>query len=346
MTQPASPLLPAAGIYLALPPPDFAPATSDTERRTFRGLAYSGEPLDYYGQRIIIDLESLVPDAVQPTTPVLLDHEREDRIGHCTFQVQDQQLLTSGQLLSNETAAEVARDADEGFPFQLSIYAQPGRVEEIQSGTSTTVNERSLSGPLLIMREVRIRELSFTPTGVDAGTSAQVLALSLQPEDPMATPQAPAAAPTAAPTPDPVQLATDLAAMTARAEAAELQLAQRVPADLAADLQRQVADLTTRLATRERADLLQAALSDGRLLADTPLYAHAAALALEPLRGLLASLTPIPALGGTQTQGQTPAGASAFNPTLAAEFGDQATYDAFRRAEAAGRVRINPRGEE
>jgi hypothetical protein len=57
----------------------------------------------------------------------------------------------------------------------MSVHAEPGRVEEIAVGASFSVNGRALTGPLIVLRDTLIRELSFTPTGVDAATEARVL---------------------------------------------------------------------------------------------------------------------------------------------------------------------------
>ncbi|AUB85160.1 phage protease [Candidatus Thiodictyon syntrophicum] len=132
---------------------------------------------------------------------------------------------------------------------------------------------------------------------------------------------------------------TRIAALTAQVQAA-------VPADLVADLQRQVAALTNDAQTRTRDTLLTAALSDGRLTPGSLLHTHAQSLVLPALQGLLGSLTPIAALSGTQTGGQAPeavaaaAAAGEWTEALAQEFGSPEVYAAFQRAEAAGSVRI------
>lgn len=132
-----------------------------------------------------------------------------------------------------------------------------------------------------------------------------------------------------------------LAALSAQAAAA-------VPGDVVAALQREVGELRAAAAERARAELLAACVADGRLTQGTKLYAHAEGLAPEALAALAASLAPIAALGATQTGGRAPdAGKGArgeaeapFTAALAAEFGDEATYRAFLRAQADGQVRI------
>lgn len=154
------------------PPPSLAAASDQTKTRTFSGTAYAGGPLREWGSPIVIDLESLI---LPPVCPVLEGHDREKRVGVCSLSVQDGRLMAAGRLLSNEDAQSLAADADEGFPWQMSVHAEPGRVEEIAVGASFSVNGRALTGPLIVLRDTLIRELSFTPTGVDAATEARVL---------------------------------------------------------------------------------------------------------------------------------------------------------------------------
>ncbi len=109
--------------------------------------------------------------------PVLLQHDREQRVGLATLVARDGQLHASGRLLSNPLAQSLAADADEGFPWQLSVHVEAGQVTPVAAGVAVAVNGRDLTGPLLLWRQARIRELSFTPTGVDDQTSARILSL-------------------------------------------------------------------------------------------------------------------------------------------------------------------------
>jgi hypothetical protein len=37
-------------------------------------------------------------------------------------------------LLSNKYGQEVAQDSDEGYPWQMSVYIDPGSIEEVERG--------------------------------------------------------------------------------------------------------------------------------------------------------------------------------------------------------------------
>lgn len=175
METSAHPPRDAVGVYLEAPAPSFVAsnAAGDTNRkRTFSGIAYSGDTVSYWGESMVIDLSSIIlPDPC----PILMDHDRDRPVGHGQLSVRDNVLHAEGALLGNETARSLASDADDGFPWQFSVYAEPGPVEEVSAGTSIQVNGRTLQGPVTVLRNSRIRELSFTPTGVDFRTEAHVL---------------------------------------------------------------------------------------------------------------------------------------------------------------------------
>ena len=220
-----------APLYLEAPAPTLSPAQAgdgQARQRTFSGIAYSGEPISYWGSPMVIDLASLI---LPNQCPVLLQHERDKRVGVCTLSVVDGALHSQGHLLANEDAQALAADADGGFPWQLSVHAEPGSVEEVNAGTQVQVNGRTLAGPIVIYRQTRIRELSFTPTGVEYRTEAHVLS---------ATPLSSAQSPEAHTMPDPNPLESQVA-----------------------DLAAQVADLTAQLASATtRAEAAEATLSE------------------------------------------------------------------------------------
>lgn len=210
------------------PVPSLEPASEQSRTRAFSGTAYTGGVLREWGQPIVIDLESLI---LPPACPVLEGHDRGKRVGVCSLSVQDGRLMAAGKLLSNEDAKSLAADADDGFPWQMSVHAEPGRIEEITAGTAVNLNGRALTGPVTVLRDTLIRELSFTPTGVDSATEARVLSA-----------RGPAAPNTEelSDMPTPEELAAEVAEAKARADQAEalaLQLtarAEQAEQDLAA----------------------------------------------------------------------------------------------------------------
>lgn len=156
-------------------------STDNTAPRTFSGVAHSGKPFVYKGQRAIVDLSTLShKDAV----PALLLHDRAARVGVGRLAVGADGLTISGTLLDNEHGKQVAAEADQGFPWQMSAHIDPARVESLPAGKTANVNGQTVTGPILILRDSDVREVSFTPTGVDKSTHATVLGDDDDPENP------------------------------------------------------------------------------------------------------------------------------------------------------------------
>jgi len=156
------------------------PATIQTSKgdgtsvRKFTGIPYSGKPIrhSYWG---VVAFDLSATDAPDPT-PVLVEHDRDKRAGFATLDITDTHIqISDGTLLNNADGEAVASESDAGFPWQMSIHIQPGSIEEIAAGETIAVNGNTIHGPASIWRNNLIREVSFTPTGVDSETSAAAL---------------------------------------------------------------------------------------------------------------------------------------------------------------------------
>ena len=151
---------------------DIEKSTEEGKKRTFTGVAYSGEVIQshYYWGDVIFDL-----DTIQMKTPLgaLIDHDTGRRAGVVRSFTKDNQggLKVSGDLLSNKNGQEVAQDSDEGYPWEMSVYIVPGSIEEVDRG-EVEVNGKTLKGPITIFRNGVIREVSFCALGADDNTSA------------------------------------------------------------------------------------------------------------------------------------------------------------------------------
>ncbi|MDO4897061.1 MAG: hypothetical protein Q3971_06835, partial [Moraxella sp.] len=181
-------LLPCSFVIIAQTPPlgntmhylltDQAPATiskvadTATKKRTFTGIANSGKPFVYHGVRAIADLSNI---AFADKVPVLLLHDRDKRVGVGTLAVRDNTLTITGELLDNEHGQALAKEADAGFPFQMSAHIIADYEEKLSHGQSAVVNGQTITGEMTILRNCRVSEVSFTPTGVDNQTMAMIL---------------------------------------------------------------------------------------------------------------------------------------------------------------------------
>jgi len=144
----------------------------EKKRRTFNGVPYSGKPItghSFWGT-VIFDLSST---SAASRTPALIDHNSAKRAGHAALSILPDRIeIIDGVLLQNEHGQAVAQDSDDGFPWQMSVYITPARIDELQAGAKEVVNGNEVIGPAVIFRNSLIREVSFTPTGYDPNTHA------------------------------------------------------------------------------------------------------------------------------------------------------------------------------
>ena len=146
--------------------------TLSTAGRTFSGVANSGKPFTYQGKRAIVDMASLT---LSDKVPALLLHDRNQRVGFGKLSIKDNALVIDGQLLDNDHAKSIIKDASAGFPWQMSAHVNSDDSYELSEGQSVTVNGHTIAYPCTILKNAVIREVSFTPTGVDNHTSAVIL---------------------------------------------------------------------------------------------------------------------------------------------------------------------------
>lgn len=143
------------------------------KKRTFTGVAYSGEPIldHWYWDRVIFDLDSI---QIKGRIPALLEHHPSQRAGAINSHSIDyaQGLVISGDLMSNEFGSQVAQDSDDGFPWQMSVRIEPSSTEEVSADQVVTVNGKTYQGPITVFRGGRIREVSFCALGADDNTNA------------------------------------------------------------------------------------------------------------------------------------------------------------------------------
>lgn len=147
------------------------------ERRKMRGVAYAGGVLSYFGDNIAIDLDSLKFDGKQ--IPLLRSHDRDRVVGYGHLMREGNALIVEGEMLNNDHASEITSAADEGLEWQMSVHIESRRTltrnaGDVVNGQAITVDN------VTVLADGVIREVSFTPTGVDADTSARILSLSLK----------------------------------------------------------------------------------------------------------------------------------------------------------------------
>ena len=148
-------------------------------RRKMRGVAYAGGVLSYFGDNIAIDLDTLKFTGKQ--IPLLHNHDRDRVVGYGHLMREGNALIVEGEMLSNDHADGIVSAADEGLEWQMSVHIESSRTLTRHAGD--VVNGQALADDdVLVLSDGVIREVSFTPTGVDADTSARILSLSLKPD--------------------------------------------------------------------------------------------------------------------------------------------------------------------
>ncbi|MFQ5717717.1 MAG: hypothetical protein ACE5GQ_11545 [Nitrospinales bacterium] len=157
-------------------PVSLASGERDAAFRRFDGIAYSGKEIaghPFWG-KVIFDLSTTTANT---SLPILLGHDRDKIVGFTDRMEIADAIRISGKVTnSTRYGVEVAKLSDEGFPWQMSVHIEPEYVEKLADKQETFVNGQRFAGPGNIFRNSRIREVSFTPTGMDDKTSAHVMA--------------------------------------------------------------------------------------------------------------------------------------------------------------------------
>ena len=150
----------------------------------FRMVAYTGGLMRISGfpHPVVVDLEGLTVE--RQDIPVRLDHSPRQGVGHTQrVAIEDGQVVAEG-LISRDTswARDVAKSGVNGFPWQASIGAAVIDSEFVPNGQAVTVNGRTFAGPVHVVREAVLKEISFVDSGADTNTSAKIAATEKETE--------------------------------------------------------------------------------------------------------------------------------------------------------------------
>jgi hypothetical protein len=151
--------------------------------RRFSLEAYTGEPMSIWpwDDPVVIDLASI--DLTSQRIPALYDHRSDSDyiVGQVeSIAVQNGKLVASGIFTPTDDPSDrnyskkVLDRADAGYQWQVSVGGNPGKVERVQAGQTIDVNGRTYQGPVLIAKNLQLREISFVVLGGDRLTSAVV----------------------------------------------------------------------------------------------------------------------------------------------------------------------------
>jgi len=149
-----------------------------TKKRRFSMIAHSGKIMlnHWCWGNFAIDLSGV--SIGRRKNPALRDHNSERIVGWTEdINIDRKKGIIADGIFSEKTEdGKLALDlADEGFPWQASIYIPPLLIEKVAEGEEAEVNGQKLKGPGTIFRKSILREVSFCALGADENTSASAL---------------------------------------------------------------------------------------------------------------------------------------------------------------------------
>lgn len=191
-------------------------------RPKFSMVAYTGAPVrqEWSHSPVIVDLAGVQ----MPTQKMPIRRDHATPVGHTEMvAVQNGQIVCSGVLsFECDDAEEIAIAGKNGFPWQASIGGPVDSEEELAAGATATVNGRTITGPATIVRQMRLKEISFVDLGADSATSASIAAKAQKEKQDMDAPAPKPEAPKVEAKPAPDQsdlLNADAEVVKARREA-------------------------------------------------------------------------------------------------------------------------------
>ncbi len=145
------------------------------DKRRFSMLAHSGKVMEnhWFWGNFAIDLKGI--SVGRKKKPALRDHSSNRIVGWTEdIFIDDKRGVMADGIFSEKTidGKEVLSLADEGFPWQASVYIPPLSIETIREGEEREVNGHKLKGPGTIFRKSVLREVSFCALGADENTHA------------------------------------------------------------------------------------------------------------------------------------------------------------------------------
>lgn len=150
----------------------------EKKKRKFSMIAHSGRIMlnHWLWGNLAIDLSGV--SIGREKKPALREHNSNRIVGWTEgITIDDKKGIIAEGIFSEKTedGREALELADEGFPWQASIYIPPLAIERVKEGETAEVNGQKLKGPGTIFRKSVLREVSFCALGADEHTSATAL---------------------------------------------------------------------------------------------------------------------------------------------------------------------------
>lgn len=147
--------------------------------KKFKMIAYTGGLMrpSGFGTDVVLDLSTTKVAA--GARPILLQHDPLKPLGHSApGQIKiDNRIEAEGVLsAANELVDQVQASSANGFPWKASIGAPYKRIKYVADGETAQVNGKSFKGPLYVVSDATLMEISFVALAGDDRTSAKVMA--------------------------------------------------------------------------------------------------------------------------------------------------------------------------
>lgn len=152
-------------------PVEFKETGKKDKSRKFFITGYTGEPIDTWWGIVVFDIAGI---QTKEKIPVLREHKRDRVVGHGKSWSDDSNFYVSGDFSkATKDATEVLDLADEGYPWQASVFIKPKKILVLESKKkSQVVNGKVITGPAEIWVETDVGEVSFVSLGRDNNTAA------------------------------------------------------------------------------------------------------------------------------------------------------------------------------
>lgn len=149
--------------------------------RKFSITAYSGGVMRHADYPVPVVLNVGGVKLANDRLPILTDHNGtlEASVGHTdSVSIGDSIVATGLFSGANEATREVVEKLENGMPLQASvgIRYRAGSVQTVAEGEQVSVNNRTFEGPLLVVNDAVLYEISVVPLGADQKTSVSLAA--------------------------------------------------------------------------------------------------------------------------------------------------------------------------
>ena len=153
-----------------------APSADGKTLRRFTMTAYTGGAMMLGGwpYPVVVDMAGLVVG--KKSRPILMNHDTGQIVGHTDVIGATGGVLSVTGVISGvgSAAQEVVGASDNGFPWQASLGAAVKKVVFVPEGKTATANGKEFAGPVYMVRQAKLGEVSFVALGADDATTAKV----------------------------------------------------------------------------------------------------------------------------------------------------------------------------